>query len=166
MARFLKPRALLFLSFLAVAGLMGFGLVLQYVENLEPCPMCIMQRYAFIAIGLFALAGALHNPAGWGARVYGALVALSALAGGSVAVRQIWIQRFPPAVQECGPDLEYMVNSFPLGDALPMIFKGTGDCSKVLWRFLGLSIPEWAILWFVAFLGVGLFILLAKRPRS
>ncbi|MDD5295527.1 MAG: disulfide bond formation protein B [Rhodocyclaceae bacterium] len=163
MTRFLKPRLLLLLVFLGCAGLIAFGLVLQYVENLEPCPMCIIQRYAFVVAGLIGLVGALHGPVGWGSRVYGALLALTALGGGSVAARQSWIQHFPPVVLECGPDLEYMVNGFPLGDALPMIFKGTGDCSKVLWRFLGLGIPEWALLCFAGLLAVGLFVMLAKR---
>jgi disulfide bond formation protein DsbB len=163
MTRLLQPRLLLLLVFLACAGLIGFGLVLQNIEHLEPCPMCIMQRYAFVLAGVIGLLGALHNPVAWGVRLYGGLLTLAALSGGSVAARQIWIQHYPPVAMECGPDLEYMVNSFPLGDALPMIFKGTGDCTKVLWRFLGLSIPEWSALCFAGLILVGLFLLLGKR---
>ncbi len=164
MAKLLKPRTLLWLIFLACTGLIGFGLVLQYIEELEPCPMCIMQRYAFISAGLVGLLGALHHPKA--VRFYGALIALIALAGGGVAVRQTWIQHFPPKIMECGPDLEYMVNSFPLGDALPMIFRGTGDCTKVLWRFLGLSIPEWAALCFAALIAAGVYLVIAKKENS
>lgn len=162
----LRPRLLLLAVFLACTGLIAFGLVLQFREHLEPCPMCIMQRYAFITAGLIGLIGALHNPGAWGVRIYGLLLSLTVLAGGSVAARQIWIQRYPPRVMECGPDLEYLVNSFPLGDALPMIFKGTGDCTQVLWQFLGLGIPEWAILCFAGLLSIGLHLLFSRKIQS
>lgn len=163
MAQLLKPRTLLLLVFIACAGLIGFGLVLQHIEQLDPCPMCIMQRYAFVVTGLWGLIGAALYPRV--ARLWAALIALTALSGGSVAVRQIWIQHFPPQIMECGPDLEYMVNSFPLGDALPMIFQGTGDCSKVLWHFLGLSIPEWAALCFAALIAVGIYLMFANKEE-
>ena len=162
----LKPRFVLLAVFLGCAGLIGFGLVLQYLEDLEPCPMCIMQRYAFIVAGLIGLAGALHNPGRLGGRLYGLMIFLAALAGGGVAVRQSWIQHFPPLVQECGPDLDYMVNSFPLGQALPMIFRGTGDCAVVLWRFLGLSIAEWAALCFAGLLAAGLHLIFSRHQGA
>jgi len=41
--------------------LIGFGLVLQHVAELEPCPMCILQRYAFVAIGMVALIAAIQD---------------------------------------------------------------------------------------------------------
>lgn len=154
---------LLLLVFLGCAGLMGFGLVLQYVKGLEPCPMCIMQRYAFILVGLVALAGALHNPGLLGVRGYGALMTLLAAAGGGVALRQTWIQIYPPATMGCGPDLEYMVGSFPLSQALPMIFQGTGDCSVVQWTFLGLSIANWSAVCFTGLLVIGLYLVIAAR---
>jgi disulfide bond formation protein DsbB len=161
-----QPRLLFLLIFLACAALMGFGLVLQYVKNLEPCPMCIMQRYAFILCGLIALAAALQNPGALGTRIYGLLVGLSAIAGGAVAARQSWIQHFPPKIADCGPDLEFMLDSFPLAQALPLIFKGTGDCAKVQWTFLGLSIPEWALVCFAAILIASLYVLLRRAaPR-
>lgn len=165
MLRFLTPRNVFLAVFLGTAGLIGFGLVLQHIEHLEPCPMCIMQRYAFVAAGLVGLIAAIHNPAGFGRRVYGALLALVALTGGSISARQSWIQHFPPQILDCGPDLDFMVNSFPLGEALPMIFQGTGDCSKVDWRFLGLSIAEWAFFCFAAILVAGIYQFVAKRQK-
>jgi len=77
---------------------------------------------------------------------------VAALAGGGVAARQSWIQWYPPAVSECGPGLEYMLDSFPLTSALPMIFRGAGDCSVVDWTFLGLSIANWSFVSFAAIL--------------
>lgn len=159
-----QPRYLFLAMFLGCVGLMSFGLVLQEVKDLEPCPMCIIQRYAFILCGLIALAAALHNPGLTGRRIYAALIGISALGGGAVAARQSWIQHFPPAVADCGPDLEFMLDSFPLTQALPMVFRGTGDCSKVQWTFIGLSIPEWAIVCFIAIIIVSAYLMLRRQP--
>lgn len=144
------------------AGLLAFGLYLQHIKGIEPCPMCIMQRYAMTACGVLGLLAGLHNPRGRGVLVYGALLTLAALAGAGVAARQSWIQWYPPAVSECGPGLEYMLESFPLSSALPMIFRGAGDCSTVDWTLFGLSIANWSFLVFATIL-VSLAIYL--RPR-
>lgn len=143
-----KPRLLFFAVFLVCAGLLGFGLVLQHVKHLEPCAMCILQRYAFVLVGLCGLAAALHDPRPKIARIYAASILLFSVLGAGVAARQAWMQRFPSAEAECGPGLDYTLQAFPLADALPMIFKGGGDCSKVQWTFLGGSIPEWSLVWF------------------
>jgi disulfide bond formation protein DsbB len=162
----MSSRALFALTFAACAGLMAFGLYLQHAQNLEPCPLCILQRYAFVATGVIALAAAMHAPARIGQRIYGVLVALAAGAGAGIAGRQIWLQHNPPQVFDCGPDLGYMLDAFPLSQVLPKIFKGEGDCAEVVWRFLGLSIPEWALLWFLAFAAAGLYLALRRRPRA
>ncbi|MSQ59492.1 MAG: disulfide bond formation protein B [Betaproteobacteria bacterium] len=146
---FINPRGMFALMFLACAGLMGFGLYLQHAMNLEPCPLCILQRYAFIATGIVALMAALHNPQVWGRVLYALLVVLFSGAGAGVAGRQVWLQHNPPVTAGCGPGLEYMLESFPLSQVLPLLFKGEGDCAKVVWQFLGLSIPEWALICFV-----------------
>lgn len=125
--------------------------------------MCILQRYAFVAVGLIGLVAGLHGPAGTGRRVYAALLAAAALLGGGVAARQSWIQIYPPQVSECGPGLDYMLDSFPLGDALPMIFRGAGDCTDRSWTLLGLSIANWSLACFAAILVFALWLLLARR---
>ena len=136
--------------FLACALLIGIALFMQEHEGLEPCPMCILQRYAFVAIGLVALVAAIHGPQGVALRVYGALVVLLAIAGGGVSARHSYLQHFPPKFESCGTDLDFLINTFPLSQALPKIFAGTGSCSKIDWRMLGLTIPEWALVWFLA----------------
>jgi disulfide bond formation protein DsbB len=159
------PARLVFAAiFAACAGLMAFGLYLQHVQNLEPCPLCIFQRYAFVLTGAVALVAALHGPGRVGQTVYGILVALAAGVGAGIAGRQIWLQHNPRLALDCGPDLGYMLDAFPLSQVLPKIFQGEGDCAKVVWQFLGLSIPEWALLWFAALVAVGLF--LAIRPGA
>lgn len=158
------------LRFAAVAlfcfSLIGFALILQSVEHAEPCPMCIMQRYAFAIAGLIALVAALHNGTGRSRRVYASLLGITALTGFGIAARQSWLQWFPPKFAECGPDLEFMLNSFPLGQALPKIFQGSGDCSQVDWSILGLSIANLSGLAFIALTAVSFSILVQlRRPR-
>jgi disulfide bond formation protein DsbB len=150
----MKPRLLYLGIFLACVSLIGFGLILQHKMHLEPCPMCIMQRYAFVVSGLLALLAFLVNPGKILRFVFSLLIFVASAAGASVAVRQSWLQHFPPKVAECGADMEYMMRTFPLAETLPKIFQGSGDCSKVHWKFVGLSIPEWALLWFLAFIVV------------
>ena len=160
-----SSRQVFLLIFLACLGLMGFGLYLQHVQNLEPCPLCILQRYAFVATGAIALLAAAHGPGRIGQAIYVLFVILSAGAGAVVAGRQTWLQHNPPQALDCGPDLAYMLDAFPLSQALPKIFKGEGDCAKVVWKFLGLSIPEWALAWFALFVLAGLYILFFGERR-
>ena len=159
----LKPRVLLAAVFLACVAVFGFALYLQHGEVLEPCPMCILQRYAFLVIAIIALVGAIHNPRRVGLAAYAGLLLAAALAGAGIAARHSWLQRFPTPSFSCGADLEYLLDTLPLGKALPAIFAGTGECSKVQWRMLGLSIPEWALVWFVIFAVIAIVVLLRSR---
>jgi disulfide bond formation protein DsbB len=159
------PRIVFAAIFLLCVSLIGIGLYLQEQKGLEPCPMCILQRYAFVLIGLVALAGAIHGPRGIALKVYGALVALFAIVGGGVAIRHSYLQHFPPKMEACGTDLEFLVNTFPISQALPKIFAGTGSCSKVDWTLLGLSIPEWALVWFAIFLATGIWVAFVRKPQ-
>ena len=134
--------------FLVCAGLIGFALYLQHSLGLEPCPMCILQRYAFIIVGVVALAAAIHDPALPGRRIYSGLLVIMAATGGGVAIRHVYLEHYPPKIFDCGADFGFMLESFPLTQVLPMIFRGTGDCTKVPWRFLGLSIAEWSLICF------------------
>lgn len=155
-------RPLLVLMCLACVGLLSFGMYLQHVVGLEPCPMCIVQRYVMVLIVLVCALGAAINRPGSLAAGLSATVLLG-LAGAFVAARQSWLQWFPPEIQTCGRDFYGMIETFPLKRALPMIFQGSGDCSQIDWTFLGGSIANWS---FVAFCGLT-FISLAclLRPR-
>ena len=151
--------------FVSCAGLIALALYLQEQEGLEPCPMCILQRYAFIVVGLIALAAAIHGPRGLALKVYGALVALVAMAGAGVAMRHSYLQHFPPKTETCGADLDFLMGNFPLSQALPKVFAGTGSCSKVDWTLLGLSIPEWAIVWFATFAALAVWAAFVRKPQ-
>jgi disulfide bond formation protein DsbB len=131
--------------------------------GLEPCPMCIVQRYALILVAILAGVAAL-----WSGRKTQSvgLVGIGSMAafGAFVAARQSWLQWNPPEIMSCGRDFFGMIESFPLKRAIPMIFKGSGDCSEIDWTFLGLSIANWTFLVFsgIALLAVVLFV--QRRP--
>ena len=165
----MKPTTMTRLGFAAIflvcAALIGFGLYLQEQEGLEPCPMCILQRYAFVTLGIVALVAAIHGPRGIMLKVDGAAAILAAIAGGGVAIRHSYIQHFPPKIETCGTDLEFLVSNFPLSQALPKIFTGTGSCSKVDWTMMGLSIPEWALVWFVIFAVAAAWLAFFRKPQ-
>jgi disulfide bond formation protein DsbB len=132
------------LGFLACAGLMGYALYAQQVLGLAPCPLCIFQRIATIATGVLFLIAALHNPRGNGARVYGALIGLAALGGMLISARHIWIQAQPPGtVAACGADLNYLLDIMPVTEVVTKVLTGSGECGKIDWTFLGLSMPWW-----------------------
>jgi len=109
----------------------------------------VFQRFAFIVIALFALIGAIYNPQKLFERIYTCLILIASLCGAGIAGRQIWLQHLPEdKVPECGPGLEYMLDAFPLTDALRMILSGSGECAEVQWTFLSFSIAEWSIVCF------------------
>ncbi|RKZ46232.1 MAG: disulfide bond formation protein B [Gammaproteobacteria bacterium] len=135
--------------FIVCAGLLGFGLYLEHVVGLEPCPLCVFQRVTYIVIALFALIGAIHNPQKLFERIYTGLILIASLCGAGIAGRQIWLQHLPAdKVPECGPGLEYMLDVFPFTDALRMVLSGSGECAEIQWTFLSFSIAEWSIVCF------------------
>lgn len=163
---FFEQRARTILALIAAAcvGLLAFGLYLQHVDGLEPCPMCIVQRYALVLVAVVAALAALVSRPGARLVAVGFMGVLAGL-GAFVAARQSWLQWNPPEVLSCGRDLFGMIESFPLKRVIPMIFRGSGDCTAIDWTFLGLSIANWSFLCFsgIALLAVAL---LLNRPRA
>jgi len=149
----LKSNRLFYAILLLISlSLLGFGYYLQFVEGLNPCPLCIFQRVAFIAIIVVALIGTIHGPQQVWKYVYSGLILVSALIGATIAARQVWLQHLPPdQVPECGPGLDFMLEVFPLADTLKMVFTGSGECAEVDWTFLGFSIAELSLAWFIVF---------------
>ena len=101
--------------------------------------------------GGFALIASLHNPGRIGSLGYAVVQVLFFSIGGALAGRHIYLQSLPKdLVPSCGPDLDYLLEVFPVFEVLRMIILSDGSCAEVVWKFLGLSIPEWTILSFFA----------------
>jgi disulfide bond formation protein DsbB len=152
----ISPQRWMLLIAMSGIGMLVFGLYLQHVVGLNPCPMCIVQRYALIGVVVLALVG--WRLRGKGLAVFSLLLTMTAGFGAFTAARQSWLQWYPPEVVNCGRDFYGMVENFPLNRAIPMIFKGSGDCSKIDWTFLGGSIANWSFVAFVAFALAGLLV--------
>ena len=155
----LAPRRVLAGISLVCVGLLAFALYLQHYQGLNPCPMCIVQRYALIFVAVFAgLASASGKKSLW---IIGTLLTLvAAVLGAYTAANQSWLQWFPPETVSCGRDLYGMIETFPLKRAIPMIFRGGGDCTAVDWTFLGGSIANWS---FICFTLISLVCLVVLR---
>ena len=147
-----RGRLLLAAPALICVGLLGYGYFLQYFDGQDPCPLCQVQRgFYYLVLVTFAIA-ALHDPKKNFSIMYCSLAALFALGGFGAAARQVWLQHLPPdQVPACGPDLQFMMENFPLARMLEKLFVGSGQCAEVHWKFLGLSIAEWSLAWFAAF---------------
>lgn len=144
-------RAQFFTGVLVVAALMAYALFEQYQMGVEPCPLCTFQRVAFIAMGLFFLIGALHNPGRTGRWIYAVLVFIGGAIGGGIAIRHLYLQSLPPSeVPACGPGLEYLLDAFPFRRVLELVFTGSGECAVVNWSFLGISMPGWTLAFYIA----------------
>lgn len=153
----------------AVAAAICFGAVIYAVFwlegrlGLEPCPLCMLDRAAFALAGTVFVLAALHGPGAAGQRIYAILALVPLAAGIGIAGRHVWLQHLPAdQVPACGPDLEYILESFPFTQALDLILRGSGSCAEIQWRFVGLSIAEWTLVLFVGLALLAAWLLL--RP--
>ena len=167
----MNSRTLFGIGAIFCAALLGFAYYLQHVQGLEPCPLCLVQRGFFYAVMLVFIAGAAHGPRRLGAVLYGAAAFVFALGGAAVAARQVWLQHLPAdEVPQCGPDLAFMLQNFPLSRTLEKLFYGTGECAAVDWTFLGLSVAGWSLAWFGLFCAYAAWVairgIMAPLPAS
>lgn len=164
----LHPRRLFALTAVACAALLGFGYYLQFVQHVEPCPMCVFQRLCYMAIVAITLLGALHGPRRSGVYVYSVMTSMAALIGAGIAARQTWLQHMPAdQVPACGPGLEFMLEQFPLAQVIKQALRGSGECAAVDWTFLSLSIAEWSLVCFSAVILVyGIFMTTRARATA
>ena len=153
-----KP-VLLAVTFISLA-LLGAALYLQHVENMRPCPLCVIQRYAFAAIALISFITAFLPR---GASKPGAiLAALSSLAGAGVACWHIYIQAHPTV--SCGIDpMETALNKIVTAKLMPFLFQADGLCTTEYAPIFGLSLPQWALVWFIILAIVLLYTAFRRR---
>lgn len=153
-----KPRLWFFWGFLGCVFLLSMGAYFQFVDGLEPCPLCISQRIAIFMTGLCFLIAVIHNPESFGIKVYAAIGTVTALFGAGISTRHVWLQHLPPdEVPECGPGLEYTLQNFPLSATIKLLLNGTGDCAEVNWTMLGFSMPAWTLLAFLMLAALSVF---------
>ncbi len=159
----LKYNHINLLLLLAPLGLLGFGYYLQFAKELEPCPMCMTQRFIYMGLVFIAFVSLFNSQSRGYRRTFAALGGILAIVGLGVASRQVWLQHLPAdQVPACGPGFNYIVDSFPLLEAIEIMFKGNGNCAEVVWTFLGLSIPEWSLMAFAGFVTLNIFQLARK----
>jgi len=163
-----RPRPWFLIVALACAGMLAYALYVQHFDFVDPCPLCVLQRVTFMWIGAVALLAFIHDPGSVGRRVYGLGVIAGGLTGLGIAGRHLWLQSLPAdQVPDCGMGLNYMLETMPVFDVLREVFYGSGECADVHWTFLGLSMPGWTFLWYLAFTaGTILVLLKAKRGKS
>ena len=147
----------------ACAAALAFAFYAQYGMGLVPCHLCIFQRVALAALGIaFLLATFLSRPGRRGI-ICAALIGLMGLATIATAGRHVWIQMQPEgAVPACGADLAFMLDLFPVTEVILKVFKAGGECAKIDWSFLGLSMPVWVLVLAVLLTAFGLWINLRK----
>lgn len=149
-----NPRIWFLLGFIACCMLLATAAYFQFIQGLEPCPLCISQRIMLVLTALVFLLAVIHNPKSGCFSVYSIIGTITALCGAGIAIRHIWIQNLPAhQIPECGPGLGYVFVHFPLLESIKLMLNGSGECADILWTFLGLSIPVWTL---VAFLGLAL----------
>ena len=152
------------LSLIAIFAILAFALYLQYIKGEDPCPLCIFQRIAYIALAVWFFLDWLHNPKSWGVYIYSLFKLIAALGGLIIAGRQVWLQHLPPdLVPACGPGLSYILATHPFFKAFAIVLQGSGDCATVTWRFLNLSIAQWSLCLFITFLFLIIINLLNRR---
>lgn len=149
--RLMSRRMVNFAGFFTCAMMMAYALYAEHRLLLEPCPLCVFQRVAVIVLGALFLLAALHNPTGRGRVAYAFLTGLTAASGAGIAAWHLRLQNLPPEqVPSCGPGFDYIIDSFPLSEALRLIFTGSGECATIDWSFLGLSMPAWVLIALIA----------------
>lgn len=143
-------RACYWYMFLFCLGLIGFAIYLQTVMLVAPCPMCEMQRLVFLLIAFISMIALLLKPKHKGICWFGSITGGLSLLGVLLAGHQVWLEIYPPPASDvCGVSLSYLFKVLPFSSAVKMAILGTGDCAKVTWRLLGLSIPAWSFISYV-----------------
>jgi disulfide bond formation protein DsbB len=156
-------RASNWLAVAACAGALAFAFYSQYGLGLVPCHLCIFQRVTLAALGIVFLLAALASRPGARGAVFAGLIALTGLATIATAGRHVWIQMQPEgSIPACGADLAFMLDLFPLTEVILKVFKAGGECAKVDWSFLGLSMPAWVVAFAIVLTAGGILVNLRK----
>ena len=154
-------RYIYLLGFIVCTALLGTVYYFQYAKHIPPCPLCIMQRFAYYLFGLTCLIAYIHNPQRIGQRIYLSFLFAFTVFGASNAARQVYLQHLPAGqAPACAPSLNFMLHNFPFSETLKVLFYGSGDCAIVHWSFLTLSMATWSLLFLLLFVIVSAWFLI------
>lgn len=153
------------LGLLVSACLLGVAyFYFQLALGLAPCPLCMFQRICLIGVIVFCLLGIVFKPKVVLAKLISFGVLTFSVLGLLLAGRQVWLQHLPAEkVPECGPDLAFMLQAFPLMEVVETVLSGSGECAEVQWQFIGFSMPEWMLFIFFVYVVIALRLLLKKQ---
>jgi len=154
-------------------GLIGSGLLLavayfyfQQALGLPPCPLCMFQRACLVGVMFFCLLGVISRPRHLFSKVIAFFVTLFSSLGLAIAGRQVWLQHLPAdQVPECGPDLAFMLEAFPLMEMVQTVLSGSGECAEIHWQLLGFSMPEWMVFVFAVMVLISIKLLFSKERK-
>ncbi|MDO7676462.1 MAG: disulfide bond formation protein B [Gammaproteobacteria bacterium] len=138
----------------AVNLLIGLGLVIgaylfQLIGYYDPCPLCILQRWAFGFIALCGLFLLIPNLYPLINKIILFIASLLSLGGGMIAGRQIYLQHLPAdQIPTCAPPMDFLMDTLPFMELIQTILLGDGNCAEYQWRFI-FNFAEWALLFFV-----------------
>jgi len=153
------------LGFLACVLALGTAFYTQYVLEYQPCHLCIFQRVTVTAMGVAFLLAALTASGRLSGAINAALIAITGLATMATAGRHVWIQMQPPgSIPSCGADLKFMLELFPVTEVIMKVFKAGGECAKVDFTILGLSMPGWVFVFALVATAGGIWINLRRIP--
>ena len=141
----------LFLPILSIL----FVLYLQFFKDVNPCSLCLLQRWGmylsifFICLSLFfnfikKIKSSIF---------FLTLSVLSNIFSLIISIRNVWLQTLPEdKIPACGLDIESLLKIVSPLTALKKTFIGSGDCAQKSWVFLGQSLAVWALIFFTLFL--------------
>ncbi len=156
-------RVMNLIGFILALGLVVVAMFLQIVKHLDPCPLCIFQRLAFLMIAGWFFFFMLLPQNRFFFSLHGVLQILTAGAGCAIALRQTYLQYTPGhEAVSCGPGFQAILANTNLPEAITLILKGTGDCNLIDWRLFGLSMAIWSAVGFLFFLAWGVWWLIKR----
>lgn len=145
------PLWCLFLMLMTLSVL-GLSFYFEYVQELTPCPLCLMQRLCvMLLLILTCLSCFFYRP-----RIQNKCLWLQVVVAGMgifFAARQLWLQSLPvDQIPICLPGIGVMIRYLPWQQVAHALLFGAGDCAQVSWSWLGLSMAAWTCCYFVGML--------------
>lgn len=159
-----SPTQVAILLGLGCTGLVGASFFVEHVLDVEPCPLCMVQRFTYLGLIPVFLFAAMAHAHGRAQRALFWTAAPLALGGLGVAGYQTYLQLFPaPLGARCSASLSYMLDTMAVTEVLARLLHATGDCSDTAFKVLGLTLAQASLLMFLG-LTLSLVIVLWRQP--